>query len=99
LEDSKFLISDGAITVTTIIRTCSDCKYLRDTGEFTEGGAKPTCNHPVICQEKGHNCFDRIIPYETTDKTIPRRSGDQILQLHAPKEIPEWCPLKRFVSY
>jgi hypothetical protein len=70
------------------IKSCNDCLYLDHTGAFTEGGAKPCCNHKDIIKTKGNDCFERIIPYKTgfinENKSMP---------FNYPNEIPEWCPL------
>ena len=72
--------------VTTIIKNCVDCPHVDHTGAFTKGGAKPVCGHLDIIKEKGHNCFDRVIPY----KTVYREDGRTF---RTPKRIPDWCPL------
>jgi hypothetical protein len=50
------------------IRDCIECRHLSNTGAFTEGGAKPCCNHDVTCKIKGYDCFKRII---NNTNTIP----------------------------
>ena len=75
------------------INTCRDCKHLDHTGEFTKGGAKPCCNHPVTCKEKGYNCFKRVIPYKNIYDNVFNR------EIHEIKGIPVWCPLKNGNNY
>lgn len=29
------------------IKNCQDCPHFSNTGNYTEGGAKPCCNHPT----------------------------------------------------
>ena len=70
------------------IEKCSDCMYVDHTGGFTEGGAKPCCNHPKTLEIKGDNCFDRIVPFKTG--YINENTG---MAFNYPDTIPEWCPL------
>jgi len=39
-------VSGGAIEIRKTIRTCSDCRHLGHSGQFTPGGARPVCDHP-----------------------------------------------------
>jgi len=48
--------------VLVTIKKCSDCNHLSHTGAFTQGGAKPCCNHDKTCEERGYDCFKRVIP-------------------------------------
>ena len=79
------------IEITIQIITCDDCKHCDHTGTFTKGGAKPCCNHNQTVEDKGHSCFDRVIPY-TYDY---ENNGKNRI----PKGIPKWCPLKRGYNY
>jgi len=75
------------------INKCSDCKHSDHTGAFTEGGAKPCCEHPVTVKEKGYDCFKRIIPYTMKYWELYKR------KFAVACEIPIWCPLKRGYKY
>jgi hypothetical protein len=77
------------------IRSCRDCKHLDHTGAFTKGGAKPCCNHPVTCEEKGYDCFKRVIPYRTNYEEL----GGIERPIRTVKGIPIWCPLKNGRTY
>lgn len=69
------------------IPTCKECPYFNHTGAFTEGGAKPCCDHPDTIKLKGNNCFDRVIPYDEEYNPILNRN------IFPTKGIPKWCPL------
>lgn len=71
------------------IHKCSDCPHISHTGAFTKGGAKPCCNHPETVKLKGHNCFNRVIPYHTSYTEVIERT------VRRPKRIPDWCPLSK----
>ena len=75
------------------INTCNDCKHSDHTGAFTKGGAKPCCDHRITINEKGSNCFKRIIPYKSVYWDLYHK------EFHEPKKIPDWCPLKRGYKY
>lgn len=64
------------------ISNCSECPNVSHTGVFTKGGEKPCCNHPETVKLKGFDCFERVIPYKSSEG------------LRKPKSIPKWCPLK-----
>jgi len=85
------------------IETCADCKHSDHTGAFTEGGAKPCCNHPHIIKTKGVNCFKRIIPFKNVweeEKHIFYKSPNQkIIPTKVMKGIPSWCPVKNGEKY
>lgn len=68
------------------IKACSQCMHVAHTGAFTKGGPKPCCNHPKTVEDKGNNCFKRVIPYKNV---YPEGLG----VYHEPRAIPEWCPL------
>lgn len=68
------------------IKKCTDCPHLSHTGQFTQGGAKPCCDHDDTVKLKGNNCFHRVIPYRATSNSPATRG-------RTPKSIPEWCPL------
>jgi hypothetical protein len=49
-----------------VIHECQDCPHKSHTGAFTNGGAKPCCNHPHTVEDRGADCFER---------TMKRRGG------------------------
>ena len=75
------------------IDKCDDCKHFDHTRQFTKGGAKPCCGHPMTIIQKGYNCFDRVIPYKTIYSDVFNRNYRVI------KSIPSWCPLKNKGKY
>lgn len=69
------------------IERCEDCPHKDHTGGFTKGGPKPCCHHPNVVESRGHNCFNRVIPYK--DEYVPRLEREARLTI----KIPDWCPL------
>ena len=76
-----------------VINKCQDCQHFTHTGQLTKGGAKPVCHHQIIVDEKGTNCFKRIIPYTMEYWDLYKR------KFAVAKGIPSWCPLKRGYKY
>ena len=82
-----------SINIAININSCDDCKHVSHTGQLTKGGAKPCCNHDDTVKEKGHNCFDRVIPYSSEYSDIWNRNFRVV------KGIPKWCPLLNGGNY
>lgn len=72
------------------IKTCYDCQYVSHTGAYTEGGAKPCCDHPETVKSRGSDCFKRVIPY----RQMPRNYANTTYR--KAKKIPDWCPLRKY---
>lgn len=91
--------------ITIEIKSCLSCRHLDHSGAFTVRGARWICGHSDACHKRitiGEflkeypEYKDRDLThwkYHWIHRVVSKNSEDE------PKEIPDWCPLKKGANY